>query len=281
MKNYKLEISSYHYYDPVHAYFLVYGFLSEKLNSKIKINPSYEEFDTLNRKLINERSIDLSAISAVNYWKISNDYYLLKSGSTQRTDVGSIIVSKKKFSRNEINDLTIAIPGTSFSGYFYYRLFFHSKNEVVYRFDKIIDAVLNDEVDAGLLIPGPTLTSAYERYNLIKIADIMDEWKKEAGNIPMPMGSYVLKKKYSMEEAIEIRKTFQESIDFAKNHHEEAFNYAMNFAKGADPKDLKFFLDGCKSIYDMGDLGIKAIKKVHEIAKKRGLIEEIPEINPI
>jgi hypothetical protein len=27
----------------------------------------------------------------------------------------------------------------------------------------------------------------------------------------------------------------------------------------------------------MGDVGINAIKKVHEIAKERGLIEKIPE----
>ncbi len=47
-----MEINSFHYYDPVHAYFLVYGFKSGELNSKVKINPSYEEFDTLNRRIL-------------------------------------------------------------------------------------------------------------------------------------------------------------------------------------------------------------------------------------
>ncbi len=276
-----IEINSYHYYDPVHAYFLVHGFLSGKLDSKVKINPSYEEFDALNRRMIEKKDLDLSAISAVNYWKVANDYYLLRSGSTQRSDIGSIIISKKPYRKDEINDLRIAIPGRSFSGYFYYRLFFNAKDEVIFRFDRIMEAVISGNADIGLLIPGPTLTSAYEKYKLIKIADIMDEWKREAGDLPMPMGSYVLSKKYFKEIAIEVRKTFQKSIEYAKNNSERAFNYAMDFAKGADPKDLKYFLDGCKSIYDMGSIGIKAIRKVHEIAKSKNLIDEIPEINPL
>lgn len=276
-----MEIDSFHYYDPVHAYFLVYGFKSGELKSKVKINPSYEEFDTLNRRILEKRDIDLSAISSVNLWKVSDDYYLLKSGSTQRSDVGAIIVSKKPYRKDEIEDLKIAIPGRSFSGYFYYRLFFKAKEEIIFRFDKIMDSVLNDDADIGLLIPGPTLTSVYEKLNLVKVADIMEEWKKKAGEVPMPMGSYVLKKKYSIEEAVEVRKTFQESIDYARAHSEKAFAYAMNYAKGAEPSALKYFLDGCKSIYDMGERGIMAIKKVHEIAKERGLIERIPDIDLI
>jgi len=276
-----IEIDSYHYYDPVHAYFLVHGFISGQLNSGVKINPRYEEFDKLNERLIKNRDLDLSAISSVNYWKVAKDYYLLRSGSTQRSDVGSIIISKKPYRKDEIKDLRIAIPGKSFSGYFYYKLFFNAKHEVIFRFDEIMKAVLEDQADIGLLIPGPTLTSVYERYNLIKIADIMEEWRKVAGNLPMPMGSYVLSRKYSMEEAVEVRKTFQKSIDHANNNKKSAFRYAMEFAKGADSKDLRYFLDGCRSIYDMGDTGINVIRKVHEIAKEKGIIDNVPDINPV
>ncbi len=118
--------------------------------------------------------------------------------------------------------------------------FFKARDETIFKFDKIIGAVLQDEADIGLLIPGPALTSAYEKFNLIKVADIMEEWKKKAGDIPMPMGSYVLKKKYSIEEAMEVRKTFQESIDYARNHPEKAFAYAMNYAEGAEQSALKY-----------------------------------------
>jgi predicted solute-binding protein len=46
------------------------------------------------------------------------------------------------YKKDEINDLRIAIPGKSFSGYFYYKLFFNSKEEVVVRFDEIINSVV-------------------------------------------------------------------------------------------------------------------------------------------
>ena len=51
------------------------------------------------------------------------------------------------YKKDEINDLRIAIPGKSFSGYFYYKLFFNSKEEVVVRFDEIINSVVKGEVD--------------------------------------------------------------------------------------------------------------------------------------
>ena len=275
-------VNSYHYYDPVHAYYLVYGFLKGELKSKIKINPRFEEFDTLNKMLIEKRELDVSAASVITYWKIADDYYLLRSGSTQRVDVGPIIVAKKKYTKDEIKDLTIALPGRNMSVYFYYGLFFKAKDEIVVGPNNVINAVLKGEADIGLLNPGPTTTSVYEKYGLIKIADILEEWKKEANNLPMPLALYVVnKKKFSYEEAVEIRKTFQEAILYAQSHSEEALSFALQFAKGADPAIAKSFIDGCKSIYDMGDIGIRAIRKVYEIAKKRGLIEKVPEINPV
>lgn len=276
------NINTFHYYDPIHAYFLVYGFLGNKINRNFSINPSYEEFNSLNERVLNKMDLEVSALSAVNFWKVADHYYLLKSGSTQRFDVGAILVSKKRYTKDEIRDLTIGIPGKSFSGYFYFRLFFEPKNVVEIRFDKIIDAVLRDEVDAGLLIPGPTTTGLYEKMGLIKIASVFEEWKRKVGDLPMPMGTYVVRKKdFSIEEAIEIRKAFQDSIRYAQSHHKEAFDYAMQFAKGSDPKYLQEFIDGCKLIYDMGEIGKSAIKKVHEIAKEKGLIDYVPEINPI
>jgi len=270
-------VKSYHYYDPVHAYFLVYGILHNKFSEKIKIDPSYEEFDKLNQRVITRKDLEVTAISSVNLWRVADSYYLLRSGSTQRSDVGPIIVSKKMYKKDEINDLRIAIPGKSFSGYFYYKLFFNSKEEVVVRFDEIINSVVKGEVDAGLLIPGPTTTAIYQKYGLIKIADINEEWKNKAGNLPLPMGSYVVSKRLSYEDALEIRVIFQQSIKYALSHQEEALNYALNYAPGSDKPTVKSFIDGCKSIYDMGVVGIKSIKKVHEIAKERGLIDKIPE----
>lgn len=273
-------VNSVHYYDPVHAYFLVYGILNSSLSDKIKVIPSYEEFDRLNQRVINDRDLDVSAVSAVNLWRVAEDYYVLRAGSTQRSDVGPIIVARRPLRKEDINDLTIAIPGRSFSGYFYYRLFFRARDEVVVRFDKVIDAVVKGEADVGLLIPGPTTTSAYQRYGLVKVADVNEEWRRVAGGLPLPLGSYVAnKRRLSREEAAEVRRVFQASIRYAQAHPEEALSYAVKFAPGADRSTVKSFIDGCRSIYDMGEVGAAAIRKVHEIAKERGLIDRVPEID--
>ena len=67
--------SLYHYYDPVHAYFLVYGILHNKFSEKIKIDPSYEEFDKLNQRVITRKDLEVTAISSVNLWRVADSYY--------------------------------------------------------------------------------------------------------------------------------------------------------------------------------------------------------------
>ena len=70
--NYGVKIKSYHYYDPVHAYFLVYGFNSGELKSRVKIDPSYEEFDnTLKKRVIEKIDVELSAISSIITGRLS------------------------------------------------------------------------------------------------------------------------------------------------------------------------------------------------------------------
>ncbi|MGC9209826.1 MAG: MqnA/MqnD/SBP family protein [Acidilobus sp.] len=272
-------VSSYHYYDPVHAYFLVYGLLNGVHKGNIALEPKYEEFDSLNRRVINARDLEVSAVSAVNLWRIADDYYVLTVGSTQRYDVGPVIVSKRPYRKEEISDLSIAVPGTSFSGYYYYRLFFRARDEVVIRYDKILEAVLKGEVDLGLLLPGPATTMAYERRGLVKVADIGEEWRRAAGELPIPLGSYVVNRRLlTREEAEEVKQAFREAIDFARRHPEEALAYATNFASGADAKSVREFIEGCKSIYDMGETGKRAIMKAIELGRQRGLVDYVPRL---
>ena len=272
-------VSSYHYYDPVHAYFLAFGLNAGVKGKSVALRPHFEEFDALNRRVLERRDVDVSAVSAVNLWRIADDYYVLRAGSTQRYDVGPVIVAKRPYAKEEIGDLTIAVPGTSFSGYFYYRLFFRARDEIVVRFDRVIDAVLNGEADLGLLIPGPATTMAYERHGLYKVADINEEWRRVAGDLPIPLGSYVVNKRtMTLEEAQDVREAFQSAIRYAQAHPEEALEYAMRFAPGADRSAVKTFIDGCRSIYDMGDVGVRAIMTVIELARKRGLADRTPRL---
>ncbi len=273
-------VDSYHYYDPVHAYFLVFGLSRGVRAGRVKLNPHYEEFDALNMRVLERGDVDVSAVSAVNLWRLADSYYLLRAGSTQRYDVGPIIVSRRPYRKEEINDLTIAVPGRSFSGYFYYRLFFRARDEVVVRYDMVIDAVLKGEADLGLLIPGPSTTMAYEGRGLVKVADINEEWRREAGNLPLPLGSYVVRKRsFSPEEARDVRETFQASIRYAQAHPDEALEYAVGFARGADRSAVKSFIEGCMSIYDMGESGIAAITKVLELAARRGVADRVPRLD--
>ncbi|MFP3230786.1 MAG: hypothetical protein RXS19_06170 [Caldisphaera sp.] len=42
---------------------------------KIKVDPSYEEFDKLNQRVITRKDLEVTAISSVNLWRVADSYY--------------------------------------------------------------------------------------------------------------------------------------------------------------------------------------------------------------
>ena len=59
------------------------------------------------------------------------------------------------------------------------------------RFDRIVDAVANEEVAAGLIIHESRFT--YQQAGLIEVIDLGDWWEHETGN-PIPLGAILVRR---------------------------------------------------------------------------------------
>ena len=264
------KILVYHTPDADDA-FMFYALFNGKIDSEYKFEERVDDIESLNQKAMKE-DLDVSAVSAYAYGNILERYYALGTGGSFGEGYGPVIVSKSKSNPQAIKESSLAVPGLLTSSYLVYRLASHAKSEIVMKFDEIIDAVLKNKVDMGLLIHEGQLT--YKKYGLFKILDTYKWWENVNNDLPLPLGLNVINKKFGENECKSIKTAIQESVRYAINNPNEAINFASKFARGTDQGTLKKFALQYvnETTYEMGSRGRDAIAKLLEMAREKNLL---------
>jgi 1,4-dihydroxy-6-naphthoate synthase len=178
------EIVCAHSPDSDDAY-MFYGLATKKVRSRLlNFRHVLEDIETLNRKAL-EGAYELTAISYHAYPYVADKYVLMASGSSIGDGYGPILASVKPMAPEEIKGKKIAIPGRMTSAYLTLKLFEPDFEEVVIPFDKILDAVAEHSVDAGLIIHEGQLT--YGKSGFHNVIDLGRWWKSEY-DLPLPVG---------------------------------------------------------------------------------------------
>jgi 1,4-dihydroxy-6-naphthoate synthase len=257
--------------------FMFYALVNGKIKSDgLKFVNVLSDIETLNRKAF-EGVYDVTAISFHAYAYVSDKYILLPSGSSMGLGYGPILVSKKEFEPRDLKNFLVGVPGTLTSAFLILKIFEPEVKYKVIQFDKIIEAVINDEVDAGLLIHEGQLT--YSNSGLKKIIDFGNWWQRETG-LPLPLGGNVVKKELGVELARKISNLLRESVRYAMGNRDEALRYALKFARGMD----EILADKFVGMYvneltlDCGEVGKKAIQLFLDLGYEKGLIPKKIEI---
>src|ERR1700720_3990725 len=145
------EIVSAHSPDSDDA-FMFYALATKKVRSpKVTFRHVLSDIETLNRKAM-EGQYELTAISYHAYPYVADKYVLMASGSSGGDGYGPILVSARPMAPEEIKGKKIGVPGKMTSAYLALRLFEPDFEAVVIQFDKILDAVAEHSVDAGLVM---------------------------------------------------------------------------------------------------------------------------------
>jgi 1,4-dihydroxy-6-naphthoate synthase len=257
--------------------FMFYALVNGKIKSDgLKFVNVLSDIETLNRKAF-EGVYDVTAISFHAYAYVSDKYILLPSGSSMGLGYGPILVSKKEFEPRDLKNFLVGVPGTLTSAFLILKIFEPEVKYKVIQFDKIIEAVINDEVDAGLLIHEGQLT--YSNSGLKKIIDFGNWWQRETG-LPLPLGGNVVKKELGFELARKISNLLRESVRYAMENRDEALRYALKFARGMDEKLADKFVGMYvnKLTLDCGEVGKKAIQLFLDLGYEKGLIPKKIEI---
>ena len=251
--------------------YMFYALATRKIRSRlVTFRHVLEDIEGLNRKA-REGCYALTAISYHAYPYVSDRYVLMASGSSVGDGYGPMLVASRPMTPAEVKGKRIAVPGTLTTAYLALRIFEPDFEPLVVPFDKILDAVGEHSADLGLVIHEGQLT--YSRAGFHKVADLGAWWKAEFG-LPLPLGANALLRSLSPEVQAECCRLMRESIQYALEHHDEALNYAMQFARDMEARLAEQFVGMYVNHFtvDAGELVPRAVQKLFDLGHERGLI---------
>jgi 1,4-dihydroxy-6-naphthoate synthase len=224
----KREIKVAHSPDSDDA-FMFYGLATDKFDTgNLRFTHVLKDIQTLNQIAMTTHEFDVTAISFHAFAYISDHYKLLPHGASIGDGYGPIVVAKRPFPASELNQKTIAVPGELTSAFLALRLHTPEFKYEVVPFDQITDAVVQDRLDAGLLIHEGQLT--FQEDGLHKVLDLGEWWLEKTG-LPLPMGGNAIRRDMPEEVQREVSRWLHESIKYSMANRPEALAYAMQFAR--------------------------------------------------
>ncbi|CAC11320.1 conserved hypothetical protein [Thermoplasma acidophilum] len=270
-----MRITVAHTPDPDDA-FMFYAMFQGKIKTRMEYDQVIKDIETLNRES-KEARYEVTALSANGYVQVSDKYMLTRSGASFGISYGPMVVAAHDV---DLSSSRMGVPGYMTSSYLLYRMFGpEAKEYIEIRFDKIPDAILNGEIDAGILIHDEQLT--YEKHGLKKVFDIYEAWKNYAGNLPVPLGFNAIRKDLPKDVIDAFLDDFERSIRYAMAHEDEAVKYAMQYARYTDLEMEKRFVRMYVNelSINFGETGRKALELYYGRAAEKGLIKPFkPEI---
>ena len=238
-----------------------------------------EDIESLNKRALSGE-LEGTAISAGAYPQVADKYRIMSVGSSIGRNYGPMIVARADRGETSIQGARVAIPGTYTTAYLLLRLYADGFEPVAIDFDKIMPAVLNREVDAGLLIHEGQVT--YSDAGLVKLLDLGEAWGQDTG-LPIPLGLDMVRRDLGEEVAQLMADSLRDSIQYAFDHEDEALDYAIQFSRGIERETCRRFVRMYVNddTLDMGEEGKRALETLFSRAVERGIIDSIPPIDLI
>ena len=240
-----------------------------------------QDIQTLNERAT-RGELDITAVSIHAYAYVSDKYALLPSGASMGDGYGPMLVAKQKFTRAEILQKKIAVPGTMTSAFLALQLWLGKPakelNYVVVPFDEIFQAVRSGQAEVGLIIHEGQLT--YQNEGLVVCEDLGAWWGREQDGLPLPLGGNVIHKRFDPATRKNISDTLTASIQFSLDHRAEAVQHALQYARdmGSDLADKFVVMYVNHWTLDYGERGRESIRRFLGQAFERGLIPHRQEL---
>ncbi|NIM51921.1 MAG: ABC transporter substrate-binding protein [Gemmatimonadales bacterium] len=237
------------------------------------------DIETLNQRAF-RGELEVTAVSLHAYAYLAATYALLPHGASMGDRYGPRLVAREPVPaapRSAIQGMRIAIPGALTTAALVLRLYQPDFEAVVVPFDRIEEAVITGDVDAGVLIHEAQLTYAEGGLNLW--VDMGEWWFAETG-FPLPLGGNAVRRDLGAELINAISRELRASIVYSLEHREEALTHAMQYARGLDRATADRFVGMYVNDYTV-DYGPTGRQAVHALLERGGAAGIIPQRVPI
>lgn len=234
------------------------------------------DVEELNRKAFTGE-LDITKMSFYAYAYAAANYLLLDSGSALGHRNGPLLISKYKIDPLKLTDMRIAIPGKYTTANMLFSIAWpDALNKTEYLFSSIEDALLREEVDAGLIIHETRFT--YNKRGLLKIADMGEFWEKLTG-LPIPLGTIAVNRRVPKDIALKVNRIVRRSLEYAYHDSIASYDFVVANAKEMDSNvmnsHIKLFVN--KFTINLGKDGKKAITELYRIAGEKQLLPVLPD----
>lgn len=223
-----------------------------------------EDVQTLNNWALEGR-LDLSKISYGVLPLVTDNYIMLNSGGALGQGVGPLLIAKNKKDISSINNYSVAIPGVNTTANMLFSFAFSNvKNKKFMVFDRIMDAVVNEEVDAGVIIHESRFT--YKDKGLVKLMDLGDYWEQRT-NAPIPLGGIIIKRSFDTGTQLKLQRLIRESVEYSFKKYPEISSYVSAHSHELSEDVMRKHIDLYVNDFsiDIKDKGRSAVEKFLEI----------------
>ncbi|WP_113636956.1 menaquinone biosynthesis family protein [Nubsella zeaxanthinifaciens] len=250
----------------------------------------FDDVETLNQKALNG-TLDITKLSFHAFAYVAEKYALLDAGSALGFGVGPLLICKKENAESiarqleteEASNLKVGIPGKYTTANFLLGVAYPkltNKQEMV--FSAIEDALVNEEIDLGLIIHENRFT--YQAKGLHQLMDLGSYWEQFSG-CAIPLGGIVVNRNLPIEVQEKVNRLVRKSVEFAFEHPKSAISFIRQHAQAMEEdvmyKHIELYVN--KYSVDLGLEGRKAIDTLFQIAAKNNLIPQLSKslyVNP-
>ena len=232
-----------------------------------------DDIETLNQATL-KGEYDICAISFALYPFVKEDYALLKTAVSFGEGYGPKLIKKKgtKLKRN----FKVALSGEFTTNALLFKIAYPDARITYMNFLDIEKAVLDGEVDAGVLIHESILTFD-DALEVEK--EMWDIWVElSGGDLPLPLGGMCLRRSIPLNNAIDYENTLIKAVNVANENRNVLA--PMLLEKGlirvdADTLDNYLDLYANDNSVQLSDIQYKALDKLFELGYKNGFYDSL------
>ena len=249
--------------------------------------PVIEDVESLNKKA-QLAQLDITKLSYHAFAHLTHLYKLLNAGSALGFGVGPMLISNASpfgssqgplsiedtlsILNTQYSTLRIGIPGELTTANFLLSLAFpEAKIKKLMLFSEIENALLNNEIDLGLIIHENRFT--YQDKGLVKILDLGEFWE-EKYNSAIPLGGIVVNRKFDIDTQLKIDRVLRRSVEFAFANPKSSFSFVREHSQEMSEEVMYKHIDLYVNKYsvNLGSEGRKAIYTLFDTAVKLNII---------
>ena len=231
-----------------------------------EFDPVLTDVETLNQWAL-EGKMDITKLSFPAFFRSLENYTLLNAGAALGKGVGPLLISDSanEFSTEDINQSSIALPGLHTTANLLFSYAYPGATDKKFMvFSAIEDALLNKEVDLGVIIHENRFT--YQQKGLYKVKDLGEYWEEKM-ELPLPLGGIAINQSIKRSTALKVNELIRQSLEYAFANYPLITDYVKQHSQEMSEDVMRQHIDLYVNNYtlDLGEEGRGAIEDLHEV----------------